>query len=1167
MAHRNGESSINLDKVGVEESDAIELFSDDDPIAEDVSRNKDCAQLTTEKEHTRLPLGEVTPSRRKPPSFIFARPSDPKSPKPARKSHETLLEDTEPCAKRACQVEAGRRPWQRNQVVGRKLPDPQAPLALLLISFDERFMAPPQGFSQGKSAGAASVLDLHGVTKDGASVLLHVHGFRPYFYATRPQGSNPETCCRALDQAVRTGAVRAVEHLEPVERLPLMHYQEQQEQLYRVVVGSQKLIGPCKSALEKGVKLPGGILWQSSAFEANIPLPLRFLSDVGASGGRWVEVPSGRYMLRSTDSISTAQIEADADWRCLQGHKAEGEWLGLAPLRLLSLHVRTVGSEGQIVAAGAILQVHGQQEESGYSMSWSVADASQGDMGSSGMSGTKAAPHAVVSESELLTQLRDFVLAADPDILLGYDLLNSHLASVISRAAVKQVGASNSTGSTGSSRCAGYCLGRLHGVASRVKSTSFETRQLGKHETKDINIEGRLLIDVLTILEREKKLSSYSLSALALEFLGESRMELRAPDVERLSREDPFCLAQMALQDARLAMRLFSVQHILFRYVEMARVTGVPMEYLLTRGQSVKVLSMLLRKAKDHGYVLPPQTCGSPAVDEEGNANASYEGGAVLEPLAGFYDEPVVTLDFASLYPSIMMKHNLCYSTLLRPGAPDPPTSSDGLSSVEVVPTLGHRFVSARVRQGLVPMILEELLLARAKAKKELKRAAAAGDDQQLQAVLDGRQLALKLSANSVYGFTGMSVGFMPCQDIAASVTAHGRRMIERAKDIVEDRICLEAGNERTTKVIYGDTDSVMLTLGRDCSMQRAFELGNEAADLVSEAFGAPVKMEFEKVYQPFLLMNKKRYAGLAWQTPEKPGKLDFKGIEVVRRDWCLLVRSVVERSLEFLLKERSPEGAVSFVKETVATLRSGRVDLRLLVVSKALVRNGAEAYAARQAHVELAEKLRLRNPLQAPKVGDRIPYVFVAKGPRSNACDRAEDPLQALESGLPLDAEYYVEHQLKQPLLRVFEPVLGGSRAEVEKRLFGSNGTSRSPALPSRSSPAGKGTMAAFVQRRARCMAPGCRALTEDKHPLCPDCVASDRLTDTTLAQLDVLRPLEVETSQLLSRCLRCEGSLCRGLNTLCSNIDCPIFFRRRQASTELQTATEGLKKLQLDW
>jgi len=363
--------------------------------------------------------------------------------------------------------------------------------------------------------------------------------------------------------------------------------------------------------------------------------------------------------------------------------------------------------------------------------------------------------------------------------------------------------------------------------------------------------------------------------------------------------------------------------------------------------------------------------------------------------------------------------------------------------------------------------------------------------------------------------------------------------------------------------------------LGAECPMQHAFELGKEAAELVSDAFGAPVKMEFEKVYRPFLLMSKKRYAGLAWPSASSEvGKLDFKGIEVVRRDWCLLVRQVVERSLELLLRERSQERAIEFVRDTVAELRSGRVDLRSLVISKALVRDGAEAYAARQAHVELAERLKQRDPSKAPKVGERVPYVFVAKGAGATACDRAEDPLHALEAGVPLDAEYYVEHQLKQPLLRVFEPVLGSSRASVEQLLFGAStgNTPGKPLLPRRASASGRGggTLAAFVRARARCMAPGCRALLEDEVPraLCPRCDADPgRMQEAILAQLSTLRPLEAESARLLAACLRCEGSLCKGLHVACTNTDCPIFFRRRQASQELQATRDAMKKLSLDW
>jgi DNA polymerase delta subunit 1 len=92
-------------------------------------------------------------------------------------------------------------------------------------------------------------------------------------------------------------------------------------------------------------------------------------------------------------------------------------------------------------------------------------------------------------------------------------------------------------------------------------------------------------------------------------------------------------------------------------YTEMSRVTGVPFNYLLSRGQSVKVLTQLYRKANDEGYIVP-------ALKGEGS-DEQYEGATVIEPKKGYYDVPIATLDFASLYPSIMMAHNLCYTTLL----------------------------------------------------------------------------------------------------------------------------------------------------------------------------------------------------------------------------------------------------------------------------------------------------------------------------------------------------------------------------------------------------------------------------------------------------------------------------------------------------------------------
>ena len=142
-----------------------------------------------------------------------------------------------------------------------------------------------------------------------------------------------------------------------------------------------------------------------------------------------------------------------------------------------------------------------------------------------------------------------------------------------------------------------------------------------------------------------------------------------------------------------------------------------------------------------------------------------------------YYDVPIATLDFASLYPSIMMAHNLCYSTLLSPQS----ISAYGLNPDDFIKTpSGDLFVKSKVRKGLLPTILEDLISARKKAKADLKKET----DPFRKAVLDGRQLALKISANSVYGFTGATVGKLPCIPISQSVTAFGRQMIEQTKEV-----------------------------------------------------------------------------------------------------------------------------------------------------------------------------------------------------------------------------------------------------------------------------------------------------------------------------------------------------------------------------------------------
>lgn len=994
-------------------------------------------------------------------------------------------------------------------------------LNFFLVTVEDRCLPPPQGFvPPGRAGQCGQIIDMHGTTRNGCSVLLHVHGFTPYFFVQRPTVCSFEDCCRTL-----RGCAEVADIVE-VEKFPLMYYQDHKDTFLRVSVWNQKSLGIFSAAFEKGLQLPDGSRWSSSIMEGNVPYILRFMVDMEISGGSWISVTAGRFLMRaSTARTSTAQCEADTHWTAVAGYKAEGKWLGIAPLRLLSVFLVTAGCDAHVVAAGTVLREHGRQEPR-HRAAWAVSSED------SACPGSGAQLFLFGTEAELLRELQEYVSTADPDIIVGHDLLNGHLNTLLTRAEATRAAENG---------C--FSLGRLLGVPSKAKGTTFETRQLGRHVSKDINADGRVLFDVLSLLEKEQKQSSYSLSALAGEFLGSTRVELRVGAIERLSREHPAQLASHAVRDAELSLKLFESQQCLVRYVEMARVTGVPIDFLLKRGQSIKVLSMLLRKARAHDFVMPAPGSQTPTED-------TYEGGAVLDPTTGFYDQPIVTLDFASLYPSIMQAHNLCYTTLLRASGSSPLAGD----SVEDVPGLVHRFVASHVRRGILPLVLEELLTARASAKRAMKSA-----EGEMKVMLNGRQLALKLSANSVYGFTGMSVGALPCQAIAASVTAYGRRMIEHTAEVVEGTFCKARGFEVDAKVIYGDTDSVMVSFGLDFPIDKAFDVGHRAASLVSREFPSPVKLEFEKVYFPYLLMSKKRYAGVARVSPEEAGKLDAKGIEVVRRDWCALVRHVVQQSLDSLLLERSIDKAVITVKETLSALRLGKVDHRFLVISKQLVRDGIEKYSAKQAHVELAERLRKRDSTTAPQVGDRVSYVFVVGEGKS--CDKVEDPRYAIEHGLQIDSDYYIEHQVRQPLLRIFGPVLGADAAA--QQLFGGD-----DARVKRTALVSRGPMKAFFRTQAKCL--GCRNVLrgeESTKALCSICVEQGRATNVVLTHTSTLQTLEYEGARLLSQCVRCEGSGVAQLYKDCVNVDCPVFFRRLQVGQELASSQAAFQRLHLDW
>ncbi|KAJ8694870.1 DNA-directed DNA polymerase delta [Pleurotus ostreatus] len=481
--------------------------------------------------------------------------------------------------------------------------------------------------------------------------------------------------------------------------------------------------------------------------------------DAKVLGMNWIEVLAGKYKLKSdAEKKSHCQIEFEVKYDQFISHPAEGEWSKIAPLRILSFDIECAGRKGIFPEAreDPVIQIANmvtrQGEQKPFIRNVFTLNSCSNIVGSQVIS--------FDDERKLLESWRDFVQEADPDVIIGYNIANFDIPYLMDRAKALDVKSFP-------------FLGRLKRIAAQVKETHFSSKAYGQRDSKDTQLDGRLQMDILQYMQREYKLRSYSLNSVCAQFLGEQKEDVHYSVITELQNgtsESRRRLAVYCLKDAYLPQRLLDKLMCFVNSIEMARVTGVPFNYLLSRGQSIKVLSQLYRKANEEGYVIP---CYKGEGSEE-----QYEGATVIEPKKGYYDTPIATLDFSSLYPSIMMAHNLCYTTVLEKATVE---RLNLVKDVDYIQTPNNDlFVTKTRRKGLLPTVLEDLISARKRAKADLKNE----KDPFKRAVLDGRQLALKISANSVYGFTGATIGKLPCLAISSSVTAYGRQMIEKTKQV-----------------------------------------------------------------------------------------------------------------------------------------------------------------------------------------------------------------------------------------------------------------------------------------------------------------------------------------------------------------------------------------------
>ncbi|MDM7913402.1 MAG: DNA-directed DNA polymerase, partial [Methanotrichaceae archaeon] len=722
-----------------------------------------------------------------------------------------------------------------------------------------------------------------------------------------------------------------------------------------------------------------------AVYETDILFRNRFLIDQGLGGMAWANVDLPDWVgggeqapTVKVESLSPVQREANA------------------PLRYMAFDIECLPLHGEMPRAevSPVILI---------SMAFEPAYRGQKDLVLVGkrIDCPRQDVQACQDEYELLSTFASILREYDPDIVAGYNSNEFDFQYLDTR--VKQLKVDIRAGRDGSS----WYLRKIV-------------------NTTNVSITGRVVVDLLPIIRSSYSLKQYTLRNAAAELLKMEKYDVDPKEIEALWAEGGEGLQRFisyARRDAVLALHLLLDLKLMDKYIALSRASGSLLQDIVNGGQSGMVENLLLRRFGERKRVVPPKP-DTEVSEERYIENDELKGGAVLAPEKGLLED-IVILDYKSLYPTIMMAHNLCYSTVVTGKSPQ--------GNHTITAPSGGKFVTPEVSPGIVPGVLRELLDQRTKTKRLMKTAS-----EEERRFLDAKQYAMKILLNSFYGYSGYARARLYSLAVANAVTSFGRENIIKTKKIVDDIGSLylvdgsvvtrdelalgKAGAKRfDLSVVYGDTDSVFVRIRPsqgEVSLREAELIGRKIAETDTAILPEPMELVFEAFARRAIFLAKKRYAlwvfepsGEAWKD-----RIKVRGMETVRRDWCELTSKTLKKCLELVLKEGKVDEAVDYVRSVIGRIQN--LDLAEdpeilgeLTLTRRYTKSTA-SYKNKQPHIQLVEKIKERGG-QVPGVGDRVPFVIIrGKNRRKNKelfVDRAEDPQYVLKKNLPLDTEYYV--------------------------------------------------------------------------------------------------------------------------------------------------------------
>lgn len=942
-----------------------------------------------------------------------------------------------------------------------------------------------------------TVIRVYGLDENNDSICVRITNFTPYIYLELPETINWNS---SKAQLFGDELDRILKDKRPLEKKLMF-----KKKLYGANIDSngQKKLFPflmcsfaCRGdirtleyALKRRLTIPGLGNLQIKMHEQDADPILQLVScrDIPTAG--WISFSGRRIEGDIKDTLCTHEF--DVKWKSLR--KVVRDTLPNPKIMGFDIEVNSTNPSAmpkpekpgdKVFQISCVISVQGTDEYRNYLLTLGEPDPD--------VVGRDTNIYMYPTEARLLLGFTELIREENPNIIVGYNILNFDIPYMIERAKFCDMIREFDT------------QGFHKYNHAKERTIKWSSSAYKNQEFSFLDAEGRLYVDLLPLVKRDYKMDNYKLKTISEYFIGQTKDPLSVKGIFKcyrigIKRDENGVYSPKAkkalgivgkycVQDSVLVVKLMEKLQTWVGLSEMARTCNVPIFTLYTQGQQIKVYSQIYKYCMYENIVVEKD--GYITKDDE-----RYVGAHVFPPVPGVYDN-VCPFDFNSLYPSVIIAYNIDYSTIvLDNSVPDnmchdmewedhigcvhdeKMIRKNALSELiniqnakiksvrekagksldkfrkkeladeiellkkEIQPYMKERSEIYKTKpknpmcakrhyrflkepKGVLPTILKNLLEARANTREKIKgnkqlmknneNEEEKIDLESLNVVLDKRQLAYKVSANSMYGAMGVRRGYLPFMPGAMCTTYMGRVSIERVARIIPEQY--------NGELVYGDTDSNYIHFPDMTSTRECWAFAEKVADEVSALFPAPMRLEFEStIYSRFMILTKKRYM---YRSCGKEGvvdnKIGKKGVLLARRDNSQVIRSIYEGLIANIFNGMEKNDVLYYLIQEFNKLCSKSFEKTDFVITKSI---GSSTFDIDDIQTVINEK-----GIKKVKLGDyTVPYLPTEGEEREHLLK-----LKNAET----DEEYYVkclpaQIQLAEKMRRRGHRVDVGSRIE----------------------------------------------------------------------------------------------------------------------------------------